>query len=334
MTYTARWVPPDTLARWPAPSADATTIQLMGDTHFVGSLDGWGHWPLPGNDTTYDAIGRDVTDAVLGQIPKRIFQLGDQVDNRLPRTEARQLTQLQGYRDWMALYDMKLELVAGNHDTPRGLTTGSQWASYWGYEHPYRAVDLGDYRALILGGDDARFNHWQFDLPVLRYTDALVSWLDTELGTDKRPTVIMNHAPLPNSPLSNPNQPEASQTTQSGGDEATDLLEVMDSHPNVIGFLHAHTHNPFDGVGSDYDHSNVSRYNIGSRSIPQIDAGCVLERREPHFGKGRQNMLGPAVTFYVSILNDGRTLEVRWRKHDQRLWTSVPGVGRVQRLST
>jgi hypothetical protein len=66
---------------------------------------------------------------------------------------------------------------------------------------------------------------------------------------------------------------------------------------------------------------------VGSRTIARIDAGACYTQ-PPEFGIGRP------VTFYVSVLNDGKTIQVRSRDHHRKLWASIPTVGPMTTVVT
>ena len=335
MAYTATWVPPGYTSDWPTPPADAlATLHLVGDLHLAMTDDANTEpiWPDVRGATNFDSLARDMNDAVLARIPDATVQTGDLTDNSAPRSYPRLLAEQQIARNYKAAYGIDWYQVEGNHDRPRDYMTGQEWArTMIGTPDPYYVVDLGAVRMIVLGWDDNAWEPGVFDLPCGPLQPHIIDWLDARLSEDSRPTVIAAHPPFAKEPTANPSAISGDQwwTVTSTINEsgvidvnAQALQDVIGSNNHVVAYLHSHTHDPYGSGGRG---ANVNLISLGGRQVAVVDTGAVLE--------WAPSKRVPPITSYVSLLDDGRSVEVRWRHHDHRLWLGgVAGGGRVNRL--
>ena len=337
MAYTATWVPPTHTAEWPAPPASILTLHALGDFHLAVS-DGTDIpadtpiWPRDRGRTNYDAIGYDLLDRVISRIPDALVQVGDITDNGTPRSYPKLLAEQQMAKDWKARYGIEWYGVQGNHDRPRDYQTAQEWArAMLGRDQPYYKVDLGDSVLLVLGWDNNQWEPGVFDLPCGPLEPHIITWLDEQLSADSRPTIIATHPPLAKSPTANPtaisgNQWWTVQTTIDGSGvidiNAQALQDVIGAHNHAVVYLNAHTHDIYGTTGRG---PNCQLLEMGGRQVAAVDTGAVLD--------WPASKRVPPITCYLSLLDDGRSVEVRWRHHDHHLWLGgVAGGGRVNRL--
>ncbi|SEO39727.1 Calcineurin-like phosphoesterase [Trujillonella endophytica] len=298
-------------------------MQLIGDVQ----TDWERIWPLSGR-TTYDAIGRDVRDHLIHDAPAARFQMGDISDGDAGGDPAVLRRRFALFDAWCGSYRLAVYKVMGNHDVPYDAVTPRQWAAVWGYPAPSYTVDLGDVNAVVLGPSAP---HTASPLgeppcpgwPVRPLTAADIAWLDRTLAADTRPTLVLNHAPLASEPTVFGSGWQDNQSTMRSR-HAPDLVELLAGHRHVVAWAHGHTHTP-------WDRGTTGLMTIGGRRIARIDAAATYTQptgAPPEVGVGR------AVTFYVTVLDDGRTVDVRWRDHAAQVWTGAPDVGRLHRLVT
>ncbi|MGH3504376.1 MAG: metallophosphoesterase family protein [Nocardioidaceae bacterium] len=337
MAYTADWVGPAYSHRWPTPPADVlANIHLVGDTHMYldEPTDPDRVWPTPRENTNYDAVGRDLQSGVLRAIPDFTLQCGDTVDNAKPDSTHRNAAEVRIVKQWLGHYDLEWYKAVGNHDTPYNWVSGHDWGATWGSPsgNTYYTLDhLGGYRVIVLGWDDKQWHSGEFRINVGPLTPDILAWLDYQLGRDSRPTFLAAHAPLPHEVTANPNNNWGThQSTRSAAGlidtEATALLSIIDDYPHVVGWLHAHSHDPYNsaGRGANVNLYTNSTHGLG-RTIATVDTGAILQK---------PNDRVPPVTSYVSLADDGKTVEVRWRHHDHKLWLGdVSGGGRVKTVT-
>lgn len=328
MVYTASWRGVSAQRAWAAPTKNGLlTLQLVGDLHLQapGVV-----WPDPTKDTVYDLLGRDMRDQLLRTRPDHILQMGD-LAGGISTSYEEIISRFDLFNQWMGAYGQGIadwDIVVGNHDVPgyaseAQTVTAQQWAAYWGYPAPSYALDFGIVRVLVIGptgvqGDPPS----EGPFPVRPLTSADVAWIDRQLTIDRRPTLLAVHAPLNGAGGAVHTEWKEAQSTVAGGVDAVDLFEVLDAHPHCIGWVHGHTHSPWT------DPNNTSTLDVGSRRIAVVDASAIFEKSDEFGGASRL-----PTTYYVTVLDDGRTLDVRWRSHYKRLWDSLDGVSRYVRLS-
>lgn len=311
MVYIAPWSPPSYTAPWPAPpAATLSLVHLIGDLQMEDSA-------APDGASNFDAVGRDISDRLINLPPQAAVQVGDAIQFN-PSTGISKWNHefFDLYSDWLSTYSIEPVKVMGNHEIGNDVVTPEQWADKAGVPGRCYTVDLGQMRLTVLGGDTYQPAFDVRPYPILPLFDQDVSWLDARLSEDSRPTLVAAHAPIAGMETANPNANAryVTQETLSAGRSAGDLLAVLDSHPHVMGWLHGHTHDPYRK-----SQPNVSTFTVGSRRICVVDAGVIVRRQRPNL----------PVTPYVSVLDDGLTVEVRWRHHDAVLWDTVPGHPRV-----
>lgn len=332
----ATWTNPTITAPWPGPpSANSLgTFQLVGDLH----LNPYGEtYPDPAALSAYDALGRDMRDRLIIDRPLKILQMGDLVGGSIT-TQADIYDRFVTFNTWLGDYGLTLrddwDLVMGNHDTPGEgtastpmLLTASGWASYWGYATPSYTIDnLGAVRVIVLNPTGVECSPPAGRQPIRPVTPSDIAWLDARLDEDTRPTIIATHAPMNgmggvshNDEVDGWKHVTASTAT---GIDAPDLLAVLDAHDHLIGWMNGHTHSRW------YNDRNQALYNTGSRSLVAIDASATYTQAVDFGG----DTIEPT-TYYVSILDDGKTVDVRWRTHDLALWDAHPSYGRVAQLT-
>lgn len=323
MPYTAPWSPPSTTVPWPAPPAGTlASVHLLGDVQMSAGAN------ATADISNYDSIGRDMRDRLIRLPPQALFQVGDAIHfSPAAGVSKWEHEWYDYYIPWLDEYGITPHPVMGNHETADSVILPHVWAARAGVPSQNYTVDLGAVRALVIGGD-TYIPAWDPDqggkaYAVLPLSQDNVTWLDDRLSEDTRPTVIVAHAPLAGMSTANPNpsaDPYAvqSEVTATGVDyTAPGINAVIDAHPHAIGWLHGHTHDLYVGDRGP----NVQAYSTGSRQIAHVDASSP--RRW-----GNDTTFQP-VTPYVSVLDDGKTVEVRWRHHDFVLWDAIPGQGRV-----
>lgn len=330
MSLPATWNPPGYTAPWAAPTMTGlATLQLVGDLHFPPAGVAY---PDKTKSSVYDALGRDIRDRLVHDPPDHILQMGD-LASGIDIGHDTVLAMFDLFRTWLTDHDQDpdhWDVVMGNHDIPgragEPLTvTPAQWAAYWGYPGPSFTIDLGEVRVLVVGptglqGDPPA----EGSFPVRPLTRSDVAWIDQQLLYDRRPTLLAVHAPLNGSAGIAYTDWKNCQSTVARGVAATDLLEVLNAHGHCIGWVHGHTHS----LWNDATRSNTSLLDIGSRKIAVVDASAIFEKAEDFGGTVRQ-----PTSFYVTVLDDGLTLEVRWRSHHLTMWDAVDGVRRKRRLT-
>lgn len=324
MAHTATWIPPGRTAPWPAPPQRGVlaTVQAFGDMQCP-----WEDiWPLHQPNTLYDAVGFDIADHMIRSTPDARIQMGD-ISDHSPLDKQLILDRFDLFDQWCGAYGIDVFKVMGNHDIVGDgwdlVITPQEWAAHMGYTAPSYVIDLGQVRVLVIGptgtGEEIEPGRYH-RIPCRPLTQTDVAWIDARLTEDPRPTLLAVHAPLlaerPNSGWWNVT------STVAAGKQATDLLAVINAHENCIGLIHGHTHNPWDASAP-----NTRMVNVGSRDIAVVDASAVYDKT--WIGGGRS----ASVTFYVSVLDDGRSIDVRWRQHELSQWGAVPGLGRVTRLT-
>lgn len=318
MTYTAPWA---------APPRGLATLQLVGDLHLhpPGVV-----YPNPDRDTVYDLLGRDMRDNLVHDPPDRILQMGD-LSGGHPETKQELLDRFATFTRLLGDYDLDLadwDLVIGNHDTPGYpgqplMLTAQEWATFWGYAAPSYAIDLGPVRVLVVGPTGVEMDPLATGpYPCRPLTRGDVRWIDQRLAADPRPTLLAVHAPLLGMHGDVTGNWQGKTSTMACGVAARDLLEVLNAHKHCIGWVHGHTHNMWD-MGAP----NTSTFDVGSRRIAAVDASAIFERSEEFGG-----LLRMPTSFYVTVLDDGKTLDVRWRAHHKTLWDSIDGA-RFHRLT-
>lgn len=323
MAYTAPWRGLARSAPWPAPSGDAlATVHLLGDCQTEWEL----VYPQLSPLTAFDAMGRDIRDRLIMKPPDAFIQMGD-VNDKDPFDKPLILSRFDLFRRWLGDYGIPQPwMVAGNHDliadgrTP--ILSLQDWAEYWGYPGGCYTIDLGQVRVIVLAGSGTGYEidpDLYTTAPIRPMTDADLAWLDTELTRDRRPTLIAAHGPLYGSPSSGGRDWRNFQSTIRGNMQAADLFNVMDSHPHLIGWMHGHTHSHWERPPE-----NLNLLNVGSRFIALIDASAVYTKAD---GTTQE-----PTTFYVSVLDDGKTSEVRWRSHHKHTWDDIAGA-RYRRLT-
>lgn len=334
MAYTAPWRPVSKTRPWPTPSAALTTLHLLGDAHIVSS-----EYPLAGNQTTYDAIGRDLRDKFVRNVPAAQFQMGDLAAGDSGQSQTTLTASFALFKQWFGDYGLAQPwMVMGNHDVPRSTYTPAQWAAYWGYATPSYAVDLGTVRALVLNPTGpaypppAGYESCPHNTAVIPVSASDVAWLDARLSEDTRPTLLLNHAPFTIEPTKiDGGKWYGGTSVATGNSSATalacaDLLAVIDSHPHAIAWMHGHSHHVWN-VDQDTK-PNTGLMSVGSRNIARVDCGAIFSS-----AAGSSFSEGKPVSFYVSVRDDGKSVEIRWRKHDISAWASPPGMAGVQVLT-
>lgn len=329
MMHAAPWASPAHTARWPAPPSDNSllTLQLVGDLHLnpPGVT-----YPDPQELTAYDALGRDMRDRITAAPPARIIQMGD-LAGGISHTYNEVVSRFSLFNTWLGDYGLDAiadwDLVIGNHDTPGAageprLVTPSQWAAYFGYPAAsYVIDDLGPVRVIVVGpsglqGDPPSTGSF----PVRPMTTGDINWLDDRLSEDTRPTLIATHAPMDGMAGVIADDWKNVTSSESGGKSANDLKAVLNAHSHCIGWVHGHTHSKWN------NDRNTSTFNVGSRRIAVVDASATMTKAEDFGGE----TIMPT-TFYLSILDDAKTVDVRWRTHDQATWDGI-GQARYHRL--
>lgn len=331
MTYTQPFTAPTYRKTWPAPAASSGKL---GTVHLVGDVQTYWEivWPSLRPTTVYDAVGFDIRDRLhLLDKPDVTIQVGDCSDYEAPDL-ATLLKRFSLARDWVKYYDLgqgnPVHWVMGNHDqvgyaNKPPMITAQGWADAWGYPGPSYPIDCGTYRLLVLGPTGTGTEMTPLatgGVPVRPMTDADLNWLDAQLTADHRPTLLVNHAPIFGMDTydnATDRNWRSGQSTVSGGMAAADLIAIINEHSHVAAWLHGHTHSKWNAAPN-----NVSLFNTGSRNIAVVDASCVFQR--PRF-----NDRVPGVTFYVDFMDDGKTLNVRWRDHEKSLWSTPDGTKRV-----
>lgn len=318
-------------ADWPTPPADAlVTVQLVGDCQTS-----WEQiYPVMSPNTAYDAMGHDLRDRLIVAPPQAVIQMGDINDSNADFDLTLLKKRFNTFARWLGDYGLETDSgvwwkvmgnhdVVGAHDAPP-VMTAQQWAAFWGYSSPSYTIDLGRVRVIVLNptGTGLEMSDPTFPngVPVRPLTTADVTWLDQRLAEDSRPTLLAVHAPLDifRDPAVTRRWQDV-QATVAADIAATDLLAVLNTHHHCIGWLHGHTHNPYA-----LDWSNTQVIDIGSRNLAVVDAGAVYTRPNGDYA--------PPTTFYVSVLDDGLTLDVRWRSHHKHLWDAI-GPARYHRLT-
>jgi hypothetical protein len=319
---TAPWRGAARTAPWPEPvrANSLATIQLVGDVQT--------EWETtrpnsnPYQNTTYDAIGRDIQSGAIGRPPDAMFQMGDISDGDAGLNATLLKQRFALYSQWCGDYNLSMYKIMGNHDVPTGGLTPAQWCTYWGLPSPHYAVTVGGVRVYVLNPDSevvpAGWEACPHTTPTLPISASQIQWLDQQLTLDSRPAIVMSHAPFNFEPRIVSNVWYSAFSSRAYKLLATDLLNVLDAHPQVIGWAHGHTHGDY----LDPTHPLSGPMSVGNRTIARVDAGACYTQ-PPGFGIGRP------VTFYVSVLDDGKTIQVRSRDHHRKLWASIPTKGPV-----
>jgi hypothetical protein len=315
-------------APWPAPPK----IGTLGTVHLIGDLQTeWENvWPDPNDNTVFDAIGRDIQDNLVHSVPDLRIQMGDISDGSANMDRAVLEQRFNLFDQWCGRYGLDMWKVCGNHDIPEmpgdAPLPPDEWAAFWGYPHHSYAINLPYARILVLTATGNQ--HLMIPAPVgptscKPMTADDLAWLDARLSEDTRPTIIACHPPLYGEPTMDPDGAwNRVQSTLSGGAQAPELRALLNDHTHVIGWMHGHTH---DAWGPEGRGVNSSLLNVGSRNIVVVDASATYIWPNGEYKR--------PITFYTSLLDDGKTVEVRWRQHDAQMWNAPAGMPFVQRLT-
>lgn len=306
--------------RFPDLRNGSQTLHHITDCHFGGHSEAdWAHkW------------GTDVSDDME---KLRVFAnaghvfTGDAIHMYYAPTQNSQATyikQLSWYTDFRGLIradGLPYAECPGNHDmigwgpdtNPDGSSgrtpvTGAQWASDYGWPAVNNVVDYGDFQVITLGPD-----LW-VDGTTYVLSAATLSWLDTQLGANTKPTWVATHVPT-----------NEQMHTSSGGTTSLEpgnptILDVFDAHPHVIGHLSGHRH-------ADIKHEpyHASVFSVGSRNIFGINGpSCIGGMKGGQIADADAQWQAWNHTMFLTILETGPNaqIDVRWRDHNSKSWTN------------
>lgn len=276
---------------WPSPPRSGTTLHLIGDMHYGA------RWFLDGK---IDKLGRDLHQGLVEHVDA-VVQTGDATNQQGTAVNARQDTLI---REWATTYidaDVPLHWVCGNHDIWHGVRDPQQWADDYGLPSPNYVADVGFARLIAVSprnGTD----------PAITLSSEMVSWLDRQLSETTRPCLIACHAPLPEVVSG---VGADFWTNTEAGSAASDLLEVLDAHDNALAWLSGHTHTDPAARGV------TAQTSVGSRTIADInDSSLYGVAGSDQY----QTINDPIRSVFVTLMDDGKTIEARWRDHGAGLW--------------
>jgi hypothetical protein len=310
---------------WPYPDLrNGTTIHHITDTHFGAE------WDAP---FVYDWLTRTQADVERLKVATNggHVHTGDMGDNWFDSTDlnvvAQHIAQQEAaYRSWRdgikAVDGLPFAEAPGNHDlfgnfsapgasgaTPRAGRSSADWAESMGLHAINNAYSMRDVRVLTLAPD------WWYpgdnpDLIPYQLSQATCDWLDAQLSADSRPTFLAAHVPL------------LEQYGNDGdtGDGATPrVAEIIGSHSNVAGWLSGHRHDSMTGNPEQAEVITVAGRQIFAVCGPAAAGGC--DRFVAHADHQWQST---NISIWMTLLDD-QNLDVRWRDHNSRQWTHVPG---------
>lgn len=203
--------------------------------------------------------------------------------------------------------------VPGNHDLgsygSANYRTKEQWATAVGVPSANSVTRMGDMIVIGLSPDV-----WMPAYPADGFLDpvlspATLSWLDTQLTlAGSTPVWLANHVP----PVG-----QYSASTASTAQPGADVDALIAGHPNVVGWLSGHWH---VDINNQPDH--VRTVVQGGRNLFAVNApaaGGLLTGVD----QSVQQWASPAQSMFVTYL--GGAIDVRWRDHSARRWTTSEG---------
>lgn len=284
-------------AGYSVPEPDRT-LSVVGDLHE-------GYTARAGNPARLDATFADL--ATLDGLAAHRLYVGDLVD--APGSGASGST--PGANDTAVLARITAlnpdratwDAAVGNHDLSG--RTADNWATIYGYADQNWTRDLGWGRIVCIGADNIT------DHPTQHQTmsAATVAWLDAELASDPRDTIVVSHGPLANTTTAGWNSTNPTYYTHPNAD----ILAVLDRHHHARAWLCGHTHSASDTFDV------VTRHWTGSRWIAHINAGSPA-----YTDLGVASEDDPVRSMYVTVLDD--RIEVRVRNHDDQAWEAIRSV--------
>jgi hypothetical protein len=214
------------------------------------------------------------------------------------------------YRAWRAALNLDglpyLEAV-GNHDLemPAGtIRTAAQWAAAVGVCSQNRVADMGDVRVITIGPDLWGTNNAAGEQVL---SEATLVWLDEQLtAAGSRPCFIAAHCALAQQ------YPEDVGISVVYG-PSDRLTEIIDGHPNAVGWLSGHKHVPID---TRPEHARTMT--VGSRTIYAINGPPAGGGKLPGMAWADHQWKNVNQSMYLTYLGDA--LDVRWRDHLAGKW--------------
>ena len=294
-----------TTRAWTYPDLrNGTTIHHVTDTHMGAA--GGAAWLKAWMDRIRDDI-LDLSESCHGHV-----HTGDCIHWDQGGDQPSEDVQYVAWRTAILADGLPYSSSVGNHDldcfaanAPDAHRTAKQWASAVGIPAANNRTDIGEVRVISIGPDDLPDNQgWLF-------SDATLSYLDTQLGATTKPCFVSFHCP--------PSGQYGGTTPGIWNPDYRNptLFPIMDSHPNCVGMLHGHSH-------ANIDVTNHARtLNIGSRQIFSINGPPCGGGRYSTVAYADHQWQSPAQSIYLTYLGDA--VVVRWRDHLRRQWTTGAG---------
>lgn len=302
---------------WPLPDRrDGTVIALVTDRH---------HGQRFFTESTMDRVADDLI--ALRSVAHGVVDAGDAInwDDEDPQAED------DLAHDWTnrvkAGTGLPYVWVPGNHDLssyafPDVERTALSWAGSVGQPSHLTETTVGDLTILGIGPDN--WDQWQGpgDVPATVgpciIAPATLDWLEDKLTqAGNNPVMIANHAPLW----------EQYEKEGIGGVRAgvkwftnphDQLTDLIDSHPNMVGWLSGHLHVNIDTRATTHARTIM----VGSRKIFAVNGPAASGAMEG-ISSADQQLKSPALTTWITY--EGNAIQVRWYDHKNRGWTDANG---------
>jgi len=213
--------------------------------------------------------------------------------------------------------------VPGNHDlsshtTPYPKRDATAWAAAAGQASPLTVTDAGDVRILGIGPD-----RWDYDQAGATFGTCLLSpatlaWLEAQLtAAGTRPVWIANHAPLWEQYAADTTPADFTAGAEWWTSPRDQLAQIIDAHPNVVGWLSGHVH-----ANVDTRPAFARSMTVGARRIFAVN-GPASGGRIEGVDFDHQQYDSPTQSLYVTYLGDA--IDVRCRDHQAGQWHALAG---------